>query len=267
MSCSGYIFDIKKYSVNDGPGIRTTVFLKGCPLHCWWCHNPESQNMKSEKVEALTHSWSIYSQSCSPDVIGKEVSPEEVFNEIKKDIPFYEESGGGVTFSGGEPMLQMQFLTSLLKLCRDGGINTAVDTTGFTPYSNFEKIYDLTDIFLYDLKIFEEELHKFYTGVSNRIILSNLDQLAARGNKVILRIPVITDINDYEDNITGIIDFIKQMNIREIDLLPYHNSASAKYKRLNKESRLADLTPPAEEQMNIIRKRFTETGIPVLIGG
>jgi pyruvate formate lyase activating enzyme len=267
MSQNGYIFDIKKFSVNDGPGIRTTVFLKGCPLNCWWCHNPESQNMKPEKVNELSYSWSFYSQSCSADIIGKEVTADEVFEELVKDIPFYEESGGGVTFSGGEPMLQLTFLKKLLELCSGKNIQTAVDTTGFTPFSNFDKIYEQTDLFLYDIKIFEDELHKLYTGVSNRIILNNLEKLSMKGNKVILRIPLIPGITDYEDNISKLIAFIKDMNIREVNLLPYHNSASSKYRRLNKESKLGQLIPQTPEQLTFLKKRFSETGIPVSIGG
>jgi pyruvate formate lyase activating enzyme len=267
MRETGYIFDIKKYSVNDGPGIRTAVFFKGCPLNCWWCHNPESQHMKPEKIQWNSLSWSIYSQSCSSDVIGKLVKTEEVMAEIIKDIPFYEESGGGVTFSGGEPMLQLQFLHSLLQLCKEKEIHTAVDTSGFTPYANFRKIYDHTDLFLYDLKIFDDELHKMYTGVSNRTILTNLEKLSSLGNKINIRIPVIPGINDFDDNISRIIDMLKKLNIKQIDLLPYHSIAQSKYKKLNKEIKVSNISSQTTESLELLKTRFSETGIPVSIGG
>jgi pyruvate formate lyase activating enzyme len=179
MEEKGFIFDIKKYSINDGPGIRTTVFLKGCPLNCLWCHNPESRNMKPERISASSYSWNFYSQSCDPEIIGREASTNEIFGEIKKDIPFYEESSGGVTFSGGEPLLQINFLKSLLTICKTSGIHTAVDTSGYVPYANFETILSLTDLFLFDIKIVSEELHHKYTGVSNKLIMENLQKLTS----------------------------------------------------------------------------------------
>jgi pyruvate formate lyase activating enzyme len=267
MPDTGYIFDIKKYSVNDGPGIRTTIFFKGCPLHCWWCHNPESQNMKPENVQSTTYSWSIYSQSCRAGIIGREVTSTEVMNEIIKDIPFYEESGGGVTFSGGEPLLQVNFLKKLLHLCKERGIHTAVDTSGFTPFSNFENIFDLTDIFLYDIKLFDEELHKMYTGVSNRVIINNLKKLTEKGDKVIVRLPVIPGINDYEDNISNIIELLKKINVKKIDLLPYHSSASLKYIKMNKENKLMNIKAASPESLKLLINRLSETGITVSVGG
>jgi pyruvate formate lyase activating enzyme len=267
MPVKGYIFDIKKYSVNDGPGIRTTVFFKGCPLNCWWCHNPESQNLKPDKAESDSQRWSIYSQSCSPDMIGREISSDDLMKEIEKDIPFYQESDGGVTFSGGEPMQQVTFLFELLKLCKDKSIHTAVDTSGYTPFSNFEKIYDFTDLFLYDIKVYDEELHKMYTGVSNRVILNNLQKLGIMGNKLNIRIPLIPGVNDHDDNIWKIIEMIKETRIKKIDLIPYHSLASAKYNRLKKEERLTNISPFTAEEIEIFRTRFAKTGIPVSIGG
>jgi pyruvate formate lyase activating enzyme len=263
----GYIFDIKKFSINDGPGIRTTVFFKGCPLDCWWCHNPESRSLKPEKVEELTYSWSIYSQSCSPEIIGKEAAASEVFYEIEKDLPFYRESNGGATFSGGEPLLQPQFLLSLLSMCKEKDIHTAVDTSGFTNFDNFSLIYNLTDLFLFDLKIMDEEEHRKFTGVSNKVILENLDKLSGMGDKVIVRIPLIPSVNDSEENISRIINYLKEKNIRQINLLPFHNSASSKYRRLGRENKLPDLFPQDNDEMEKFKKQFSDAGFPVSIGG
>lgn len=267
MSIKGFIFNIKKYCINDGPGIRTTVFLKGCPLNCWWCHNPESRKLKPEPVKGNSYSWSIYSQSCSPDVIGKEVSIEEILLEIFKDIPFYEESGGGVTFSGGEPLLQPEFLMNLLVGCKNENIHTAVDTSGFSDFSILEKISGITDLFLYDLKIIDDDTHKKFTGVSNKLIHENLVRLLDAGNKIIIRIPVIPAINNAPEKINDFINFLSPLNIQEINLLPFHNSAVSKYSRMNIENRLPDLVPLQTEEMEKLRIKFLETGKKVSVGG
>ena len=201
MQNSGYIFDIKKYSVNDGPGIRTTIFFKGCPLNCWWCHNPESQNSESEEIDNCLFRWNLSYDQSKRSKIGSQVIVDEVMKEIEKDIPFYEESNGGATFSGGEPMLQIDFLQSLLAECKRKDIHTAIDTTGYAPLSDFEKIYDYTDIFLYDLKLMDDKIHFEYCGVSNKLIHENLISLSSRGNKIILRLPIIPTITDTEENI------------------------------------------------------------------
>jgi pyruvate formate lyase activating enzyme len=268
MRNKGFIFDIKKYSVNDGPGIRTTVFLKGCPLNCWWCHNPESQRGEPEKVDQCTFRWNLSNDYSQRDVIGSQVLVEDVMREVEKDLPFYEESKGGVTFSGGEPMLQIDFLHSLLTECKRKEINTAIDTTGYASINDFEKIYDVTDIFLYDLKLIDDRLHYEYCGVSNKIIHDNLKVLSSKGNKIILRLPIIPTITDTEENMTSTISFISSLkNIKEIDLLPYHRSANAKYERMQKENKTADLVPPAKEYMDELRNKFLHLDIPVKIGG
>jgi pyruvate formate lyase activating enzyme len=267
MSETGYIFDIKKYSINDGPGIRTTVFLKGCPLNCIWCHNPESHNMQPEMIE-MSKRWTIYSHSESPDKIGRIASASEIFTEIKKDILFYKESDGGVTFSGGEPMMQTGFLKLLLQMCKEENISTAVDTSGYTEINNFELIYDLTDIFLFDLKVVNEEEHLKYTGLSNSLILSNLKALTDKGDKVIIRVPVIPGINDSEENISEIINLISSLKqLRQINLLPFHNSAAAKYKRINKPYRLNGIETPSAGYMDSLKQKFEAAGSTVIIGG
>ncbi|MDP3582379.1 MAG: glycyl-radical enzyme activating protein [Ignavibacteria bacterium] len=268
MASSGYIFDIKKYSVNDGPGIRTTVFLKGCPLVCSWCHNPESQRNEPEEIENCSFRWNLHADHSKKNTVGAKILIDEVIREIEKDRMFYEESKGGVTFSGGEPMLQLDFLSSVLTECRARDIHTAIDTTGYAPYTDFEKIYDSTNIFLYDLKLMDDELHYEYCGVSNKLIHENLRKLTERGRKVILRIPVIPTITATEKNISSMIEFISSLkNICEIDLLPFHNTAKSKYERMKKLNKVAELIPPTDDYMNELKNRFSLLNIPVKIGG
>jgi pyruvate formate lyase activating enzyme len=268
MQNTGYIFDIKKYSVNDGPGIRTTVFFKGCPLNCWWCHNPESQRGEPEKVDQCTFRWNLSNDYSKRNVIGSQVLVEEVMKEVEKDLPFYEESKGGVTFSGGEPMMQVDFLHSLLLECKKKDIKTAIDTTGYAPLNDFEKIYDITEIFLYDLKLIDDKLHYEYCGVSNKMIHENLKILSSQGDKVILRLPIIPTITDTDKNISETMSFISTLkNIQEIDLLPYHQSAKSKYVRMQKENKVAELIPPAKEYMNELKNKFMQLDVPVKIGG
>ena len=268
MQNSGYIFDIKKYSVNDGPGIRTTVFFKGCPLNCWWCHNPESQKGEPEHIDNCLFRWNLNYDSTQRNKIGSQVFVDEVMKEIEKDLPFYEESHGGATFSGGEPMLQIDFLQSLLEECKKKNVNAAIDTTGYAPFTDFEKIYEHTDIFLYDLKLMNDNLHYEYSGVSNKLIHENLKKLSSLGNKIILRIPIIPTITDTEENISQTISFISALkNIREIDLLPFHNTAKSKYERMQKENKVVNLTAPTKEYMNELKNRFTQLGIPIMVGG
>ena len=268
MQNSGYIFDIKKYSVNDGPGIRTTVFLKGCPLSCWWCHNPESRNSEPEKIDNCSFRWNLSYESSQRNMIGSQVSVNDVIREVEKDLPFYEESKGGATFSGGEPMLQIDFLHQLLIECKKKDINTAIDTTGFAPLADFEKIYDLTDTFLYDLKLIDDKFHYEYCGVSNKLIHENLKELSSRGGKIILRLPIIPTLTDTEENIKQTISYISTLkNIREIDLLPFHTTAKSKYERMKILNKVIDIIPPTKEYMNELKNRFSQLGIPIKIGG
>lgn len=268
MSLSGYIFDIKKYSVNDGPGIRTTVFFKGCPLNCWWCHNPESQCNEPEEIENCSFRWNLNRDSDKRNVVGAKILVDEVINEIKKDLLFYEESKGGATFSGGEPMLQLDFLHAILFGCKNNDIHTAIDTTGYAPFEDYIRIYDLTDLFLYDLKLMDETLHIQYCGVSNKLIKENLIKLSAKGNKVVLRIPIIPTITDTKENISGMINFISKLDgVREIDLLPFHSAAKSKYERMKKQNKVKELVPPTKEYMKELKEKFEELNIPVSIGG
>ena len=205
MSNSGFIFDIKKFAIHDGPGIRTTVFLKGCVMDCWWCHNPESQNLEPEKIIKVN-------QLNIHETIDRKVSVDEVLEEVEKDRVFYEESGGGVTFSGGEALTQPEFLYSLLEKSKEKNIHTTLDTTGYVKWEILEKISNMVDLFLYDLKLFDDELHQKYTGVSNKLILENLLKLDANKNKIIIRIPIIPTLTDTEGNLEQLAIFIKNLN-------------------------------------------------------
>lgn len=250
------IFDIQRNSFVDGPGIRTTVFFKGCNLKCKWCHNPESQNFEKQMMiyknkctgcgkcaSVCPHHLSscefcgkceILCPNDARKVCGKEYTPEEVLKEVIKDKTFYETSNGGVTFSGGECMLQADFLCETLKLCKENGIHTAIDTAGCVSWEHFEKIMPYADLFLYDVKCFDEQKHKEYTGVSNKLILENLKKISDTGDKeIIIRIPVIHGVNDDEKEMGMIAEFLKGIRYTSVDLLPYHKMGEHKYDALD----------------------------------
>jgi len=261
------IFDIKRFAVHDGPGIRTTVFLKGCPLRCWWCHNPESQEKEpvTVDVERKVNGSSIPGKK----VYGEQMEVAQLVEILVKDAHFYEESGGGVTFSGGEPLMQTEGLTHLLKACKDHGFHTTVDTSGFANREQFEQILDVTDLFLYDLKNMDPVLHKKHTGVDVGPILSNADFLLENGANVVFRIPVIPGVNTSGAELRAMIAFLKvraeQMN--EVHLLPYHRIAENKYRRLQMEQLLGDVAEPDAQFMRQLKEEFKKTGLEVIIGG
>lgn len=229
----GLIFDIRSFSVHDGPGIRQTVFLKGCPLRCLWCHNPESQE---NTTETMTSYKKLGGQTFTrTEEVGRLMSVEEVMQSIEKDVLFFEESGGGVTLSGGEPLMQPEFSAALLGGCRKSGIHTALDTCGFAEPDIIEMVLPYTDLFLYDLKLADDEAHIQYTGVSNRPVLKNLKKISASGKPIFIRIPLIPGVTDTEENLSGLKHIIEQtQGIRRIDLLPYHAIAKSKYERMGK---------------------------------
>jgi pyruvate formate lyase activating enzyme len=267
------IFDIQRNSFVDGPGIRTTVFFKGCNLKCAWCHNPESQSAKPQMMFykdkctgcgkcksvcpyhleqcELCGKCTLYCPVDARKVCGKEHTVDEVLKEVLKDKAFYETSGGGVTFSGGECMLQIDFLVEILKKCKENGIHTAVDTAGHIPFESFEKILPYTDLFLYDIKIFDSQKHKQYVGVSNELILENLKKLFERKAKLWIRIPIIPDVNDSIEEIQKIKDFLKTIGTAEkIELLPYHAMGENKYRAIGKEPQIFK-TPDAENMKRL----------------
>ena len=244
------IFDIQRNSYVDGPGIRTTVFFKGCNLKCRWCHNPESQSFEKQilfyqnkctrcgRCKDLTvDDENFICFNDAKEICGKEYSVDEVLKEVIKDKAFYETSGGGVTFSGGECMLQIDFLTEILKKCKENGIHTAVDTAGHIPWESFEKIIPDTDLFLYDIKAMNDEIHKEYTGVSNSLILENLARLLKSNVGVWVRVPIIPGVNDSEDEMKKIKSFFEANGYPEkVELLPYHAMGEHKYVALNRKS-------------------------------
>ncbi len=268
MKSTGIIFDIKRFALQDGPGIRTTVFLKGCPLRCIWCHNPESQEAQPEPRGDFQSKTSSLFIKKNPDQIGSHVTVDEVMDEVRKDILFYEESSGGVTFSGGEPLLQENFLFGLLHRCKADGIHTAVDTCGYAEYWIFKKINSLVDMYLYDLKINDENLHFKYTGVSNQIIKNNLKSLVTDHENVIVRIPLIPDVVVNELNLEKIAQFLTSLNYTPpVEFLPYNKFGEGKYKKLQRKK----LFPVADSSssMNIddVVSLFESFGIAVIKEG
>lgn len=268
-SVKGIVFDLKKYAVHDGPGIRTTVFLKGCPLRCWWCQNPESQNSGVETVIKIHRRKSLnLSYAETREVIGREVSVGEIMREIRKDILFYDESGGGVTISGGEPLMQPGFLRALLRECKSEGLHTAVDTSGQAPWPVLRDILPLVDLFLYDLKLMDDERHRRYTGLGNERILKNLRGLDKKGKPVYIRFAVIPGITDTTENVAQVLAFIARLrHVRRIDLLPYNFMAAEKYQRLDREYLLKGTEPPDKETMDQLKQTFEQSGIDVNVGG
>lgn len=262
----GLIFDIKHYSINDGPGIRTTVFFKGCPLRCWWCHNPESQARHEEIVikERFLDGRSYRLEEIS----GKWLEASEVIHEVEKDGIYYDESGGGITFSGGEPLMQPEFLIELLKLAKERGYHTALDTCGHVAQQTLEKVMDLVDLVLYDLKLIDREEHIKYTGVPNDQVLRNLLFLAEKGKKIIIRFPVIPGITDTPENVTSMRDILLELHeLEQIDLLPYHRIARNKYQRLSINYKLQELEEPSTDRMNELKDIFENAGLKVTVGG
>ncbi len=262
----GTIFDIKKFAIHDGPGIRTTVFFQGCPLNCRWCHNPEGRKNSEEipKIESDRPDMFRFKKNEPSDRI---VSVKTLMKEIKKDLIFYEQSGGGVTFSGGEPMKQIDFLIELLRECSKNNIHTIVDTCGYAPFEDFEKVYKVVDLFLYDLKLIDNKAHLEFTGVSNELILSNLKQLFERGAEVNIRIPLVPGITDTEKNLDGIIQFLKEVNYTGlISLLRYNLLGEDKFRRFAIENRLGHREPQTDQQMVNIEGLFVSRGYEVKIG-
>jgi pyruvate formate lyase activating enzyme len=299
---TGEIFDIKKYAIHDGPGIRTTVFFKGCPLSCWWCHNPESVSKTTDRLyrqercigckDCLTAcsngaiaelkntlQWiaanCVYCKSCEQvcpaeavEFIGKTMSVEAVVSEITKDIVFYDESHGGVTISGGEPLLQPSFLLALLGACGDLDLHRTVDTSGYADTQTLLKVAACTELFLYDLKHMDPEKHYRYTGVSNEIILNNLKRLSQNGARIIIRLPLIPGINSDDENIDRTGSFASSLSgVCQVNILPYHSSAKAKYRNFGVKNNVADIRRPSEDYLESIARRLENFDLLVNIGG
>jgi pyruvate formate lyase activating enzyme len=261
----GIVFDIRHFSVNDGPGLRTTVFLKGCPLSCPWCHNPEGINTAIEK---FTRQQSINGFLRETDEMsGTDLDVLEVIAEIEKSRIFFEESNGGATFSGGEPLLQPEFLLACLKACQKAGIHTTIDTSGYADAKVFQAILPYTDLFLFDLKHLDDESHFKSTGVHLEPILINLETAAAK-KPVIIRIPLIPGYNDSQSVLNEMGNFISRFpSIKQIDLLPYHFYAKSKYLRMKISYLMSEIKEHTESQIKTISEIFNKKGFQVTIGG
>ncbi len=298
------IINIQKYSIHDGNGIRTTIFFKGCPLSCLWCHNPESQNYSEElmyneekctgcmacidscpqraisKEEKCVVTDKIKCDLCKEcidycvnnarEIVGKEYTVAQLVKEAEKDRMFYEESSGGITLSGGEVMTQnMDYIEELLKKLKKKGYNIAIDTCGQAPYENYNRILKYVDTFLYDIKLMDNEKHIKYIGKSNNLILENLKKLSEAGANINIRIPLVEGVNADDESIEELIKFLKKnINVHKINLLPYHNTGKSKYERLQKVYEGVNFEAPSKERMETVKGKFEKAGfINIKIGG
>jgi pyruvate formate lyase activating enzyme len=264
----GLIFSVKRFSIHDGPGIRVTFFMKGCPLSCWWCHNPEGISPVPETVE-LVHRVGE-KKFRKTEEAGRYYSTDDILGILEKEKIFLSESKGGITFSGGEPLGQSEFLSEALKACRTNGYHTAVDTSGYSRPENFRAIIPFTNLFLFDIKHLDDAKHISCTGVSNSLIISNFELVLNKGTDMFVRIPVIPGYNDDEEHLGMLRKFLtdhKAENLKRINLLPFHRIGSSKYKRFSIPYRLGDTQQPSKERMNDLKMYFSETGIKVKIGG
>ncbi len=298
---TGMIFDLHRFSIHDGPGLRTTVFFKGCPLRCLWCHNPESQDPRPERMEreerclrcgaclaacpqgAISESegrlvtdarlctrCGACAEVCFAEarqIAGRSQTAGQVLAEIERDLIFFDQSRGGATFSGGEPLRQPDFLLALLQGCRARGIHTALDTCGEAAWETLERVRPWVDLFLYDLKLMDPGRHARFTGVTNERILENLRRLAAAGHAIWLRVPVIPGVNDDRENLQALGHFAALLpGIQQVTLLPYHHAAAGKYERLGAAYPLPQVAPPGEQAMGEIARMLEAYGLPVCVG-
>lgn len=258
LDTKGRIFDIQKFSIHDGPGIRTIVFLKGCVLRCKWCCNPESQEYAVQEMHT----------EGGTRIIGRDITVREVLEDIKKDMPYYRRSGGGVTLSGGESLCQPDFAVSLLRACKESSINTAMESTGYADFSVIEKYLEYLDLFLMDIKHVNDEKHKQFTTKSNRLILENARKIAETANELIIRIPVIPTFNATAEEISAIAEFAASLpNVRQLHLLPYHSMGIDKYKWLGRKYTLEGIKPPDDEHMQRLLAAAEKFGLKCQIGG
>jgi pyruvate formate lyase activating enzyme len=264
----GLIFSVKRYSIHDGPGIRVTFFMKGCPLACWWCHNPEGISPDREMTVQIRRVGEM--EFSGNEEVGKYYSVSDILEILEKDRIFFQQSHGGVTFSGGEPMMQFEFLLEALKACKANGYHTAVDTSGYSSPENYKAVMPFTDLFLFDIKHLDNLKHLEYTGVSNIGILDNLKMILKDGKDIMIRIPVIPGKNDDADNLSStreLLTGVKCENLKKICLLPFHRIGKSKYKKFNMPYRMNDTEQPSPERMRELKEFFSETGIKVKIGG
>ena len=298
---TGCVFNIERFAIRDGPGIRTTVFLKGCPLRCLWCSNPESMKPFPQLfyfehlcarcyrcVEACPNKATTVSpegaieidrslcKNCGEcvevcpnkarEMSGKLMTVEEVLEEVKKDTLFYQNSGGGVTASGGEPTHQPEFLWHLFRRCQKSAIHTCLDTCGFVQTEVLQRVLEHTNMVLYDIKHMDPVRHRELIGVDNRLILENARMIAAQGKPMIIRLPLIPGHNDSEQDIKALAEFMTALGLKRIDLLPYHSLGKEKYARLGLEYELSDLKPHESEEVGVIKSFLESHGLEVGVG-
>ena len=256
---TGRIFNIQKFSVHDGPGIRTIIFLKGCPLRCRWCCDPEGQSFKIQNMKM---------DDGTEKIMGRDVKAGEIIDEIMKDYHYYRRSGGGVTLSGGEMLMQPDFAEAILRGCKDMGLSTAVETTGFASFDVISRLLPHIDYVLMDIKHKNSAKHKEYTSQPNELILENAPKIAKQAKNLIIRVPVIPTFNDKPDEIKEIAEFAASLEgVEEMHLLPYHRMGSDKYRWLGREYSLTNINPPENDYMQMLRKTAEECGIRCQIGG
>ncbi len=254
----GRIFNIQRFSIHDGPGIRTIVFLKGCFLRCAWCCNPESQEYD---IQTMTEGGRI-------KTVGRDVTVGELMDEILADMPYYRRSGGGVTLSGGEMLAQHKFARDLLRACKEAGLHTAVESTAYAPFDKIEELLPYIDLYLMDIKHIDSKKHKEYTGVENHLILENARKIAESDTQLIIRTPVVPGFNDTREEIKAIASFAKTLpGVMEHHLLPYHRLGQDKYQGLGRVYAMKDIEPPSHEKMEYLLSVAMESGLRCQIGG
>ncbi len=298
---TGLIFNIQKYSLHDGPGIRTTVFLKGCPLRCGWCHNPESRSAEPEiswseaRCIRCGECWEVCPQAAAQrpataaidrqqctrcgqcvavcvtgarELVGRQRTVSDVLAEILQDRIFYDESSGGVTLSGGEPLLQAEFAAELLAACRGEGLHTAVDTCGYGRREDVQALAAVTDLFLYDVKILDDNRHRQYTGVSNIVILENLRALCEQGANVWIRVPIIPGFNDDPRDVEATAAWVASLGtVQRMHLIPYHALGTNKAERVGLVPAMAATAAPSDDLLEALAERARAYGLVVKIGG
>jgi pyruvate formate lyase activating enzyme len=286
----GLIFNVQRFSLHDGPGLRTTVFMKGCPLSCPWCHNPESRSPLPELVrlghrcmrcgrcdEAELTTPAVRGRDLADvdacptgalQAIGVVVEVDDLVRDVLRDRVFYDQSGGGVTFSGGEPLMQAVFVGEAMRRLRDEGVRTALDTCGHASWDDLERVAAVASLVLYDLKLFDERRHRAATGASNAIILRNLEALCEVHADIWIRIPVIPGVNDDEENLVATARFLQRLRgISRVELLPYHATGEAKFARAGLPYTLKGTLPPSVERLEQLSAPFRDAGLPAAIGG
>ncbi len=300
----GRICLIEKFALHDGPGIRTVIFFKGCPLRCLWCSNPETQEVKNQiyfdknkciscdtcnRCKNICHKNAIFFKDgivkfdyskcdfCGEclkkchkgalNFVSKEIDLKDVFEEIRKDEPFYKNSGGGVTASGGEVLLHTDFIYELFKMCKDEYINTAIETTGFGKFEDLEKLVKYTDYILYDIKHINNDIHLKLTGVGNKLIIDNLKKISKSHKNIVIRIPLIKGINNSQENIEEVIKLAKECNIDEIHLLPYHTLGLGKYNQLSKEYKFGSIDKLKKSEITFLKGKIELESIKCVVGG